>query len=244
VPKIFLGVENCDAGALGKLGKKVNTSRHGEESAQAIDALYSHGISPYLGYINFNPATTVDELKKSLVFLHENHFEASNFHYLFNKLGIYEGTQLYANYKNEDFTISIADREYYYDFNDRRTAIVYSILKFAVNQTQILDFIHFESTHLIYMNQLQQNSIGKKYMNMKKRINDMNYEFFSNAIQIGQQEGSLGDILDLVGDFKKKLSHAIRDYIMLLPEIISNSSFVLQEPLKYIEKIDRNTVSE
>ncbi|MBN2080495.1 MAG: hypothetical protein JW838_16110, partial [Spirochaetes bacterium] len=149
VPKIFLGVENTVPSALRAIGKKVHAARHADECARAMDLLYEHGISPYLGYINFNPETTSDELEESAGFLHRNNSEASNFHYLYNNLGIYEGTRLFDRYKEERLEMTISGSDYRYTFRHRETSVAFAALTFVMDRTQILDFLHFEATHLV-----------------------------------------------------------------------------------------------
>ncbi|OHD70358.1 MAG: hypothetical protein A2W19_16280 [Spirochaetes bacterium RBG_16_49_21] len=101
----------------------------------------------------------------------------------------------------------------------------------------MIDFLHYETTNLIYMNQLIRTPVGGKYAAIRKKLNDQNYEFFINAIEISRNKGSQAAIYDLVGDFKAKVNRSIVEYKQLIPQIVSQSKYIIREPLEYVDAI-------
>ena len=235
--KVFLGVENGDVEALKKLGKRTEPEKHILDSAKAIDIMYNNGISPYLGYINFNPETTFQELENSAVFLHETHDEASNFHYFMNRLSIFEGTRIYDRYKALGLKFFPQNDMYVYNFFDPRINYLYNILKTVFDITQVSDFIHFEATHLIYANRLNESRIGKRYEQIKKKLSDQNFDFFMDVARMARKQNSDAGIFNRITDYTKTANESIREYKMFIKEIVSASRLVLKEPLIYLDNI-------
>jgi len=182
--------------------------------------------------MNFNPETTCDELENSARFLRENYEEASTFYYFYSKMGIYEGTKIYDKYANTGLDYRILNENYLYNFYDKTTANIPPILELVADHTWIIDFLHFEATQLIYMNQLMGTSVGKKYTDIRKKLNDQNYEFFMNAVNLARNKGSQAAIYDLVDDFKAKVNRSIAEYKQLIPQIVSQSKYIIREPLE------------
>ncbi|MBN1497613.1 MAG: hypothetical protein JXA07_12625 [Spirochaetes bacterium] len=238
VIKVFLGVENFNPSALRKLGKKVDIENHTYNSLSALNELYDNGISPHLGYINFNPETSCDEIEHSAHFLHQHNHEASLFNYFYTKMGIFEGTKHHERYTGRKDCIDFHGGNYSYEFHDRNTAAVFALLTMVLDHARLIDFLHFEATHLLYMNQLAETSAGKKYIELKKRSSEQNYEFFINALEISRKRGSLNVILDLIDDYKRKTRRMIPDYKKLIQQIVGISTHILREPLAYMDKID------
>lgn len=236
--KVFLGIENNNPGVLKKLGKKVNVDMHANESCRALDVLYTHEVSPHLGFINFNPETTCDELESSARYLYEHHQEASIFYYLYNKMGIFEGTKIHAEYSKGKNEFEFNGGNYMYNFYDRGTSVVFAVLNMVLDYARIIDYLHFEATHLIYMNNLAGTSVGKRYFGLKKKLNEQNFEFFNNALEIGRRKGSMHVMLDLIDSFKREIKMSISDYQQLIPEIVNHSSYILKEPLKNVGTIN------
>lgn len=237
VYKVFLGVENGDVKALKNLGKRIDSEKHLVYSIKAIDVLYNNGISPYLGYINFNPETTIEELENSAVFLHETHQEASNYHYLVNRLSIFEGTAVYDKYKALGLEFSLNNDVYSYSFFDPRINNIYGILKMVFELTQVCDFLHFEATHLIYANKLYGTDIGKRYEMIKRKLNDQNFDFFMEVIRLAGKKDPDASILNQISDFIERVNESIREYKIFFQEIIAASRLVLREPIAYVNKI-------
>lgn len=236
---VFLGVENGNEQALKKLGKRCNISQYRQLSERAIDGLYRNGISTYLGYINFNPESTLDELEDGAHFLFENNMQASNFHNLYNKLDLYDGTKLLEAFrKNNLHDITWKYGEYKYEFADRGVGFLSNFLSmFVLDLTYVLDFLNYEASYLIYMNRLLESKTGKLFMKIRKEINENNYIFFSNAIELCGESEPLGSLLEIMGDFKEKTKKSILEYKKLIPEILSNADYIIEEPLKYIDDI-------
>jgi radical SAM superfamily enzyme YgiQ (UPF0313 family) len=235
--KIFIGVDNGDESVIKKIGKNVKVSDHINRSKKAIKLMLENGISPYLGYINFMPESSFNELENSAEFLHDLEDEISNFHYLTNKLKLFEGTKIYEKYRSEGLKFEIDNIDYVYTFLDKRIEFLYSILKMVYDSTNILDFLHYEATHLIYTNQLQHTDTGKKYLMIKRKISNLNYNFFMKALKISKKEESASQMFDLINDFEKEIKDTMYKYKSFIPEIVKKSTYILKEPLKYIDTI-------
>ena len=237
VISVLIGVENGDPVALRKLGKRVNIENYREQCIRAVDALHRHGVFPFIGYINFNPETTCDELENSARFLYEDLGEAALFTYLYNKLGIFSGTKSFDRYmKGNKCSINSAD--YSYDFFDRETGIVAMLLDFVLDHIRIIDFLYYEATILFYMNQLMGTPVWKKYIDLKKTLNRQNYYFFINAVGIVRKNKPFTEMIAMIGDFKTKVKQSVAEFKLLIPQIVSQSNYILREPLQYIDMVD------
>lgn len=234
VHTIFLGVENPVPSALMKIGKKVKAWTYNDACCRAIDALYANGISPFLGYINFNPDTTCEELRHSAQFLYKNNL-ASTFYFFINKMGILEGTKQYeVHYKNNpEF-----EGNYNYSFKDKDTAALYALLMFVEDEERLMDFLYYEATQLIYMNQLFSSKEGVRYCKLRKDLNQCNYDFFINALEVSIKKGSVSSIFDLIADHKKNLGRLRYDYKNLILDIEPFATYLLKEPLIYVKQLE------
>jgi len=87
---VCIGIESGDADDLRLYNKNASL----DEIDRAISVLKKHDINIDPGFINFNPYTTVDRLKKNIAFL-EKHGFASNPDYIIKSSRIYRGTALY-----------------------------------------------------------------------------------------------------------------------------------------------------
>ena len=237
---VFLGLENIDDNALRVLGKRCNVNTYKNLSATAIDALDANGISMFLGYINFNPFSTLEELENNARFLHENHDQASQFLYLSKKLQLFEGTRFFDNYvrDNDVSADGISGAEYLYDFKDRRVGRVSSIIKLVQNETMMFDCVDFETSTLLYVNQLQNGKYGKEYASLKKEISNNNFEFFMKLLDLcGKDDSNAVDVFDLLGDYKEKFKKNIGRTKDLYVKIKENSQYVINEPVEHVERV-------
>ncbi len=238
---VLLGIENVNEKALNVLGKRCNIKNHERSASTAIEALHSHGISMMLGYINFNPFSTLEELENNARFLHENHYQAAQFQYLSKKMQLFEGTRFFDNYmKDNDLSGNmILDAEYIYDFKDTRVGNAASIIKLVQNEAVLFDCIDLEVSTLLHMNQLQDGDFGVEYAAFRKDVSDMNFEFFMKLLYLCKNDGSaVVGIIGLLNNYKDKYKKNIGRAKELYLKIFENSRYKLLEPAEYVSKID------
>lgn len=223
--RAFLGIENGDESAIKKIGKRCNVSHHREMSETAVRILYENGIALFLGYINFNPESTFEELENSARFLYENCMEAANFTNLCQGLRMYEGSKILERYKKKGLNnIRIMDGEYRYDFEDKAVGEFFEYLDSVRGRiTDSLDNVNYETTDMIYINQIQDTELGKEYRKMRSRVNELNYNFFMQALEkfrIGKNKEILEE---LRSEFLIKSEKLLNGYRGLHFEILSLS---------------------
>lgn len=188
VYRVHTGIENGDACAAESLGKVGNTLSYSTKSARTISALYQNGIAAFLGYINFNPNSTLQQLAASARFLHGNYHEAADFTHFRQGLRFYPGTL-----KPADFNlgaVEVHNGEFFYEFKDPRVKRLYeSLWQIQDEPLSRLANLLYSTTDLIYINQLQDTAFGKRYWGIKAEISGLNYIFFMYCLeQCGREE--------------------------------------------------------
>lgn len=182
VYRCFLGIESGGEYIKDKIGKITDSSQHAKNSREAIKTLYNNGIGLFAGWINFKPDSTFDELEQDAKFLLENGAECANFTNLCQSLRLYEGTKIYEKHKHRN--VKVQKGEFDYDFDIPEIGEFYRFLMFKVRNeiTDQLDNLIYETTDLIYINQLQNNELGIKYWKLRNDVNRHNYDFFINCL--------------------------------------------------------------
>ena len=237
---VFIGVENLSSSALHSLGKKTNYRENLLKNKQAIDALVRCGIFPYLGYMNFQPETTLDELKESAKFLYETNMEASYFHYLCNQLNILEGTKIYNRYLNsgrarKNELNGILECE----FNDKRVKNINSILNSLSDRSRKIDFFINEIGNLIYANNLINSQEGLSYNNIRRTICDNNMRIYNEIINNIEKENAVAAYINASDDYEILYNESIISFKQLLSSIniksnIFNDSMTLLNNISII----------
>lgn len=235
---VCLGVENGDTEILKKIGKKCDLKKYSEMSAMAIDALHRNSITTRLGYINFYPEATFEELKNSADFLYKNHQQAATFYHLQNKLNIFEGSKLFKMYTEKGGEVRVENAQYIYSFTNKNVGFLHNFLSMYTTQNvDILDYLDYEAACLIYMNQLLDTPAGKEYLSLKSEINENNYSFFINAIDICRNDPNIIPLMDLVNDFKNKVHQSILKYQAFIIAIAESAERKIKEALMYVDHI-------
>lgn len=217
---VFLGVENLASTALHNLGKKTDCRENLSQSRQAIEALVRHGILPYLGYMNFQPGTTPEELKASAQFLYETNMEASYFHYLYNRLDILEGTPLFSKYKKTDVINTNNETGVItYEFNNKTVSDFWMTLNRIISQARQIDYLNNETANLIFSKKLLKTSYGEKYLSLKRRGNEINYKFFMETLLKIEKGDALGAFLEAKDHYDNETSNLSESYKSLITDI-------------------------
>jgi len=182
--RAFLGIENGSRESAIKLGKcSARHDNHYTSNCQeAISALYRNGIALFGGYINFNPGTTIGELEQSARFLRDNGREAANFTNLAQGLRFYEGTRVCQTYPEQAKNHEIRDGEFFYRFDNPEVQGIYEHLakvkKLENGLIGRIDSLNYEVTDLVYLNQIQDTKLGRRYFEVAERRNQLNAEYF------------------------------------------------------------------
>ncbi len=206
VPKVFIGVENVSKSALVKLGKRVSVGSYQEKTMKVLSSLYSNGISPFLGFINYYPDATFNEILCNAKFLYDNYWEAAYFHYLTNKLNILDETFIQKKYIKSGLKYHLNSSGYQYEYLDPKVGYSQYIFSLLQEYTRVSDFLLYEASTLLYMNQLQDYIVGKEFNSIKLEICRENYIFFVDIIDKIQNNISFEAIMDFVA--KEKVTFA------------------------------------
>ena len=205
--RVFLGVENGDPSALKKLGKCCKYEIHAGQSKKAIHLLYTRGIAPLMGYINFNPDTTFEELEISGDFLYQT-MEAAKFVNLSQELRVFEGTRILEKFKREGRKFDVVNGVYRYPFADSKVGDFLEYLKPMKDTTDEVDHAVFNIEELVSVNQLQNTPLGKQYWDLRKRTNEINYQFyidslnsFKNSTERPDKDKFLGQLRKLIEEY-------------------------------------------
>ncbi|MBP7737513.1 MAG: hypothetical protein KA369_16140 [Spirochaetes bacterium] len=232
---VYLGVENGDSGSLIKLGKKCNPEQYPTMAARAIDILMNRNIYPYLGYISFNPETTLSELHSSVQFLYST-IQGSIYYYLSKRLEIYEGTRLFKKYEG------IIDKGCF--FSDESVAIAHGLFQYIKPFAEKADYLDFELATILSMNQQKDRSLMIEYTAIKKKINRLNYEYCEEIIAISGITGSLPRVFDLVEKYKNSIIKCLKDYISIINNTLTNHDYTVLNKnflLETVELIQRDS---
>lgn len=166
---------------LGKCSAR-HDNHYTSHCQQAISALYENGIALFGGYINFNPATTLNELEQSAKFLRDNGREAANFTNLAQGLRFYEGTRVCQTYPEQAKNYEIRNGEFFYSFDNLEVQRIYEHLaevkKIEDGLMGRIDSLNYEITDLVYLNQIQNTELGKIYFQVAEKRNQLNTEYF------------------------------------------------------------------
>ncbi len=232
---VFIGVENPVVSSLKKFGKNVRHEESAARSAEAIEALAQNHIMPYLGYINFQPETTLFELRESARFLHDTNMEASCFHYLFNRLNMLEGTPLYNKFKISPLaSYDIDSGLLAYQFNDSKVRDLWLTLELINNMARHIDCFQFETGILIYANKLADTPAGIEYLSLKNKINELNYTFFIETIDRIDSGDSFNVLMNAIEKYTIIYSKMSAEYRKFISSVANESTFITT---KHISKL-------
>jgi radical SAM superfamily enzyme YgiQ (UPF0313 family) len=215
---VYLGVENGDKGSLIKLGKKCNPEKYPDMAYQAISTLIEYNIYPYLGYINFNPETNEQELYTSAQFLY-NTMQSSIFYYLSKRIEIYEGTRLFNKYSG------IIDSNKYFTYTS--VEIIYGLLHYLKPFAEKADYLDYELSIILSVNQIKAKSLITQYINIKKIVNMLNYEYCKEIIALSANTESLTRIFSLIEKYNDSVAKCLLNYISIINYTLNNPDYTV-----------------
>jgi hypothetical protein len=199
----------------------------------AVKLLYDSGIYPYIGYININPNTTSEKFVDGLHFLHEN-LQASFFHNITSTLNFYEGTTAYTKFRsqgNSSTEFDIGDDFY---VNNKIKKMFDFVTPLLGQEILIQDYIDYEASFHIYCNRLVDGVIFREYNSIKRKVNDNNFVFSINVIDLLEKPNNFNALLNLISELKNATSHTLVEYSHILKQIVQQSHYVNKTSIDYI----------
>lgn len=114
---VCVGIESANEFDLRLYGKLSSV----EDNIKLVEMLRSYGIVVDPGFINFNPYSTFEGLRKNIDFLEKYSF-ANDFENIINKYRMFQGTRLYLKVKNDSLLNEGKFTEDGYRFVNKRIA--------------------------------------------------------------------------------------------------------------------------
>ena len=229
---IYIGVENGSAASVEYLGKACNRPVYCDNCKKAVKIINDSNILPYLGYINFHPSSTLDDLIESAEFLHEIK-QSYTFYHFYNCLTIFEGTRLYDKHivENDILWHNDIDNGRQYIFSDPRVNSLYSILSLVIDVANVLDYLFYEASLIINFNMIQDDVLNKKLSVMKEIVGSTNYNFFIKSIELCKNNADAVRVLDCVESFRKQDLAYIHDLFNLVSSIEKKCGYFFNDTL-------------
>lgn len=177
---MFIGIESGNNRDLVLYNKHTTV----DNNYTIVNLLERHDIIPMMGFINFNPYSTVDTLKENYKFLIKTR-SINLFHYVCAFLSVYKNTAIYNKMKNDGLlksTYSILN-DMEYEFNDENVSkIVNFIREKMIPRVKKLD-IELDWLMHYYSECKRINSEAKKFESELYGLKDVQFkiinEFFS-----------------------------------------------------------------
>jgi radical SAM superfamily enzyme YgiQ (UPF0313 family) len=170
---IFIGIESASFSSLKRMNKSVSTSN----SERAINILRSLGIEPGIGFIMFEPDSTLEEIRINFDFLKSNRLLntlSNTVNVLYHREIILRGMK---NYKTLDSGGRLKKNdaigyEGFYGFSDRSVQFLADLMSVVCRKSLILMENNRSS---IYWRRGETNSSG--------RLNDFLVSFFEDILE-------------------------------------------------------------
>lgn len=217
---VFLGIESFSQRMLNTLNKKVTV----QENINAIMKLRKLRITVWMGFIMFDPYTTLEEirgnvesLKSIKYFTYFNYDRPLSGDRVASPLKLYNGTPILDNLQKEHPELLIEEKfGYEYKFLHRKTEIFYEwLLKWKEISKEM---IQLDTLFLIRTaNQNQKGRIANELHKLSRKYMELDLETFQ-------------DILDAVDDEK----------VSKIPTIIANSKYRFETIKEEINRCKEN----
>lgn len=185
---VFLGIEAGNDQDLAIYGKGVTIN----EVKQSIKLFKKYDIGIDIGFICFNPYSTVDTLRKNIKFLHDYGLDS----YMLNirKLRIYRGTELYEQIQSDNLYID----DYTYKFVDNNIGKLFSYLEklFSQNEEHVFllnsQYYSVNYKHILaklkFKGYVQEaNELYEELNTLLIQISEHNYKWFIALIDVAEQ---------------------------------------------------------
>jgi radical SAM superfamily enzyme YgiQ (UPF0313 family) len=238
---VCVGIESANEPDMKLYGKLATI----EDNIKIIQLLQNYEIIIQPGFINFNPYSTFDGLKKNIAFLEKYGFTC-NLYYVVSRAIMYKGTYLYLKTKKDSLLITRESQynENRYRFVDERIEHLYNHIDAYFStidknfNADLIDLSYFSNGFLTLLNYL------KRQFKLNKEIKGFNYVVQHE----NQNKQILADINHHAAQwFKKLLSLAENGWdagkageisnTNLSPDYIKNSAAMLRKNEIRLNKI-------
>lgn len=220
---MFLGVESANVDDLLLYNKNITL----EQIEYAITRLSKFNINVEIGFINFNPYSTIDNLRQNMEFLHRYNYTTYMINY--KGLRLYRGCALYNKIKRDGLLKKDNKNVFVeeYNFVDERIGKLYSAIKtFLENETAKQMFVQLQYYSIYFkeevVGEINDNNkdmlreILVKNEEVLKEFSNVNYRIFMELLDMTE----LG--CDMIY-FSSKLNQLINDDVKrMLKKLSSN----------------------
>ena len=203
---IFVGIESGNQEDLDFYNKFTTV----DDNYIILNLLNEYGIVPQIGFININPYTTMEKLRKNYDFLTK--IEMDNlFMYVCSYMRVYKGTPVYDKMINDGLLIT-AEWDYFddqglYRFIDKQAEEIFDFIKnFMYNRVRNLDY---EMDWLLYFYQecIKLNPIAQNFKENLFEIRASQLERIKSFFYILMVEGNVSKAQDNVERFLESFEH-------------------------------------
>jgi anaerobic magnesium-protoporphyrin IX monomethyl ester cyclase len=233
--RVFIGIESANREDLKLYGKSQNFYH----SEKAIQFFREHEIDISIGFINFNPFSTMERLYENLDFLQRNKLLCNRFP-MHSRLSIYKGTALYEQFMREGYLKGDLTDDLSPVFNDSIRGLANYLSYFIGSKSgDNYDLQFFLNDHIInirlilkYANAMGDDGAIRRIRHyqqildeIRMKCEDRVYEWYSRLLGLtakGFETGAAEDITSrfLNDEFYQYQSVIQREQRQMLKELI------------------------
>lgn len=210
--QVFLGVESGVQAALNRWNKKVTVA----QNRKAMEILKDLGLGLEVGFVSFDPYTTLEELRENVEFLRS--CQCAGTAPLLNRLEIHEGMALADRMRTEGRLLE-KDGAHAYRIEDDRVERVYFFLHRilpALGEAEHVQLrMRFESQ--TRSERESRRSHSKELRKLEKRLSDQACRTAAEVIRFVQNKSTSGPTADeaFIADKRSTLLQFSREYSSL-----------------------------
>jgi radical SAM superfamily enzyme YgiQ (UPF0313 family) len=188
---VFLGIESASPCCLDRINKRTTV----QQNREAVALLRRHGIEPHLGFIMFEPDSTMEDVQANFSFLQSNNLLGrltASVDLLYHQGVALMGTRLYARLREQGRLQVLPEGPYHggYRFRDEKVQICAGI--FSAICGHLLQLMDSPASPL-YWQQLYAREDGRPASGAAAEINRWLVSRFEEVLQRLEGDGSLSD---------------------------------------------------
>ncbi len=185
---VFLGIESGSPCCLERINKRASV----QQNTAAIALLRRYGIEPHIGFIMFEPDSTMEDVRSNISFLQSNNLLerlTASVDLLYHQGVALMGTRLYARLRDEGRLLALPEGPYHgkYRFRDERVQICADIISALCRH--LLRLMDAPGSSL-YWQQLYAREDGRPSSGVAAEINRWLVSRFEEALQRLAGDGS------------------------------------------------------
>lgn len=239
---VFIGVDSGNEFDL-KLYNKITTV---EDNYNVMNFIKNYPVNVKIGFINFNPYSTFENLNMNLKFLKQfNMFKTINYR---NKVTLYKGMAIYDLIQRDNLKNLHNDE---YKFIDPRIEKLQAFIEYAnsVYLSQcgipIQNFLNkylidYECELIVQKRSAQNNEViefiedrEKEYTKIMDEINESNYLFYTNILKLAEENWAEEKAMDYL------IKYLNKDYVK---ELLTKLEMIKQKTLLYLFKMSKRAL--